>query len=33
LKAGDAVEFYSIAIDEFNYMLKNPSAAREGDQG
>lgn len=32
LKAGDAVEFYSIAIDEFNYMLKNPSPGKEGDQ-
>jgi len=29
LKAGDAIEFYSITIDEFNYMLKNPSPARE----
>ena len=28
LKAGDAVEFYSITIDEFNYMLKNPLSPR-----
>jgi len=33
LKAGDAVEFYSITIDEFNHIQNTPSPRGEGVRG